>query len=227
MGEIKIEESWKALLNKEFNKTYFLALKAFLVQEKNKNQLIYPPSHKIFEAFNLTPFNQVKVVILGQDPYHSPNQAHGLSFSVNEDIKIPPSLQNIFKELQTDIIGFTMPKNGNLTSWAQQGVLLLNATLTVKAGEAGSHQKKGWETFTDEVIRQISLQKENVVFMLWGRYAQSKENLINTQKHLVLKSVHPSPLAAYNGFFGSKHFSFCNNYLMQNDIEPIDWQLKN
>lgn len=218
-----IESSWKYALESEFKKEYFLRLKSFLISEKSSYQ-IFPPGNKIFEAFNLTPINEVRVVILGQDPYHNVGQAHGLCFSVNEGIPAPPSLLNIFKELSTDV-GFKIPTNGNLTSWAKQGVFLLNATLTVRAHQAGSHQKKGWETFTDEVIRQISIVNKNVVFILWGNYARSKKNLIDHSKHLILESVHPSPLSAYSGFFGCKHFSKTNHYLEANGCKPIDWQL--
>lgn len=224
MADVKIEESWKALLNNEFNKPYFNALIDFVKQEY-ATQTVYPAGNKIFEAFTLTPVNQVKVVILGQDPYHGAGQAHGLCFSVNKGIPIPPSLQNIYKELTNDITGFITPHHGFLQAWAQQGVLLLNATLTVRAAQAGSHQKKGWETFTDEVIKTLANQKENLVFMLWGKYAQSKAALIPTNKHLVLQAAHPSPLSAYNGFFGFKHFSLCNHYLVQHQKQPINWQV--
>ncbi len=222
--KVVMEESWKQLLQDEFNQPYFLQLKSFLQSEKEKRIIIFPPGNRIFSAFDKTPFEKVKVVILGQDPYHGIDQAHGLCFSVNDGIPIPPSLQNIFKELKSDI-GFEIPQSGNLSKWAAQGVFLLNATLTVRQNEAGSHQKKGWETFTDKVIQHISNQKEHVVFILWGKFAQSKNQLIDTTKHLVLEAAHPSPLSAYNGFFGCKHFSKTNDYLQQNHIEPIDWQL--
>lgn len=220
----KIEESWKEVLFNEFQKDYFKNLKQFLLKEKSENKTIYPPNNLIFNAFNKTPFNNVKVVILGQDPYHGAGQAHGLCFSVPEGIKIPPSLRNIYKELSTDV-DFKIPISGNLIKWAKQGVLLINATLTVRDSEAGSHQKKGWETFTDSVIKIISEKKENVVFVLWGNYAQSKEKLIDNNKHLIIKSVHPSPLSATRGFFGSKPFSKTNEYLKKNNINEIDWSL--
>lgn len=222
--KIDLEESWLKLLAGEMEKPYFKALKAFLLEEKRKH-IVYPPGNKIFNAFNCTPFNSVKVVILGQDPYHGAGQAHGLCFSVQEGIKPPPSLINIYKEIQADT-GLTMPVHkGNLEPWAKQGVLLLNATLTVRANEAGSHQGKGWETFTDHIIQLLSAQQKELVFILWGRFAQNKEVLINTQNHLVLKAAHPSPFSAYNGFFGCKHFSKTNDYLQQKGKEPINWQL--
>ncbi|MCB9186615.1 MAG: uracil-DNA glycosylase [Flavobacteriales bacterium] len=220
----KIESSWLALLQSEFNTEYFSRLREFLMQEK-ESQTIYPPGSLIFNAFNHTPVSKVKAVILGQDPYHGPDQAHGLCFSVNDGIQFPPSLQNIFKELQTDI-GMETPKSGNLTKWADQGVLLLNATLTVRAKNAGSHQGKGWEQFTDAAIQKLSNERKNLVFLLWGRYAQNKESLINKQNgHLILKAPHPSPLSAYSGFFGCKHFSKANEFLRSKGIEPIDWNL--
>ena len=218
-----IEESWKNILIDEFNKDYFISLKQFLVEEK-QSQIIYPKGSEIFAAFNHTPFDKVKVVILGQDPYHGTGQAHGLSFSVPEGIKPPPSLINIYKELNSDI-GFQIPSHGNLTKWAEQGVLLLNATLTVRANQAGSHQNKGWENFTDCVIKKISEQKQNVVFLLWGRYAQAKESLIDSSKHFILKAAHPSPFSAYNGFMGCKHFSKTNELLKKNNLTEIDWSL--
>lgn len=218
----KIDESWKVVLKDEFDAGYFADLKSFLVEQKQKHT-IYPPGSQIFNAFNRTPFNNIKVVIIGQDPYHGPGQAHGLCFSVPKGIKPPPSLVNIFKELQQDV-GITIPNHGNLEKWANQGVLLLNATLTVKAHTAGSHQGKGWEVFTDNVIKTISEQKEGVVFLLWGRFAQNKEKIIDTSKHFILKSAHPSPLSAYNGFFGCKHFSKTNEILRQSGKEEIDWQ---
>jgi uracil-DNA glycosylase len=223
MTEVKIEESWKLALKEEFEKPYFSALIDFIKQEKLAGKIIYPPGPQIFSAFDFTPINDVKVVILGQDPYHGPNQAHGLCFSVNDGIQFPPSLQNIFKELKTDIEGFTIPKSGNLSHWAKQGVLLINATLTVRAGEAGSHQKKGWETFTDAVIKKVSETQENCVFILWGAYARSKSVLINKEKHFIVESVHPSPLSAYNGFFGSKPFSKTNDWLTSKNLKPIIW----
>ena len=219
----KIEEGWKKMLWDEFQSPYFSELKEFLVQETSSKK-IYPPGKLIFNAFQHTPFKHVKVVILGQDPYHGAGQAHGLCFSVPAGIKPPPSLVNIFKELQSDL-GIALPAHGNLESWADQGVLLLNATLTVRAGEAGSHQNRGWETFTDAVIRKISAHKDKVVFLLWGRYAQAKEALVDGDKHLVLKAAHPSPFSAHNGFFGCRHFSKTNAYLAQKGIGPINWAL--
>lgn len=221
---VNIEESWEKLLHDEFEKSYFKELKQFLVDEKNKGAKIFPPGSQIFAAFNHTPFENVKIVLLGQDPYHSAGQAHGLCFSVNDGVKFPPSLQNIFKELKDDC-GCEIPKSGNLIKWADQGVLLLNATLTVRENEAGSHQNKGWEIFTDTIIKTISDKKENVVFILWGRFAQSKENLIDSSKHLILKAAHPSPFSAYNGFFGCKHFLKTNNYLKEKKLPEINWQL--
>lgn len=219
-----IEESWKSLLLEEFNSNYFFHLKEFLVQEK-KNFAIYPPGQHIFNAFNLTPFNKARVVIIGQDPYHGPGQAHGLCFSVPDGQRFPPSLQNIFKELQEDL-GIPLPKNGNLEKWARQGVLLINATLTVRAHQAGSHQKKGWEEFTDAVIRKLSLQRSNIIFLLWGNYAQAKQELIDLTRHYVLKAAHPSPLSASRGFFGCRHFSRTNEILRQLGEKEIDWQLE-
>lgn len=221
-----IEHSWKELLIDEFNKDYFFKLKQFLINEKANNK-IYPPSNLIFNAFNKTPFNKIKVVIIGQDPYHGEGQAHGLCFSVQNGIKIPPSLVNIFKELkQEKEINFNIPKNGNLEKWAEQGVLLLNATLTVRANEAGSHQNKGWEIFTDNIIRLISAKKENIVFLLWGGFAKSKEKLISKNNHYILKSVHPSPLSANRGgWFGNNHFYLTNKFLISKNISPINWQI--
>ena len=219
----QIEESWRKVLADEFNADYFASLKEFLVKEKAKYK-IYPPGQLIFNAFNKTPFEKVKVVILGQDPYHGKRQAHGLCFSVPEGIDPPPSLINIFKELNTDT-GIPMPKSGNLEKWATQGVLLLNATLTVCANQAGSHQGKGWETFTDSVIKSISDKKAGIVFILWGKYAQAKEILIDTKKHYILKAAHPSPFSAYNGFFGCRHFSKTNEILNRHGFEPIDWSI--
>jgi len=219
--EPKIHESWKEILYDEFQKDYFVNLKQFLVEEKKK-YTIYPPGNLIFNAFDKTPFNKVKVVIIGQDPYHGPGQAHGLCFSVPQGIKIPPSLRNIYKELNSEL-GCEIPNHGNLEKWAEQGVLLLNATLTVRDSQAASHQKKGWETFTDSVIRTIANKKENVVFILWGNYAQTKQVFIDENKHCIIKSVHPSPLSASRGFFGSKPFSQANNYLKASDIKPVDW----
>jgi uracil-DNA glycosylase len=219
--EVKIEESWKKILQEEFEKPYFATLTEF-VRTEYASQVIYPPARLIFNAFDLCPFDQVKVVILGQDPYHGPRQAHGLCFSVNEGIDFPPSLRNIFKEIHADT-GSPIPKSGNLERWARQGVLLLNATLTVRANQAGSHQKKGWEQFTDSVIRQVSSKSQNVVFILWGNYAISKRDFIDTKKHLILQSVHPSPLSASRGFFGNHQFSKANKYLIENGKTPIVW----
>jgi uracil-DNA glycosylase len=218
-----IDPSWKEELLAEFNKPYFFDLKAFLVEERKKNT-VFPPGKLIFNAFNLTPFTDVKVVLLGQDPYHNIGQAHGLCFSVPDGIAFPKSLINIFQELKEDL-NVPLPKSGNLEKWAKQGVMLLNATLTVRAHEAGSHQKRGWEQFTDAVIRLISQKKEGVVFLLWGNYAQAKTELIDSSKHLILKTVHPSPLSASRGFFGCKHFSKTNDFLIRNEKTPIDWDL--
>lgn len=218
-----IEKGWKEILWEEFQSPYFSELKAFLVDEKKKFT-IYPAGNLIFNAFQHTPFDQVKVVVLGQDPYHGPGQAHGLCFSVPPGIPQPPSLVNIFKELQSDL-NIPVPTHGNLEKWADQGVLLINATLTVRAGQAGSHQNKGWETFTNQVIEKISAHKNGVVFLLWGRYAQAKEDLIDGEKHLILKAAHPSPFSAYNGFFGCRHFSKTNEYLEKQGLQGIDWKL--
>ena len=220
--DVRIEPSWKSKLEIEFEKEYFLRLSGFVKEEYRKNT-IYPPGSLIFNAFNLCPFQKVKAVIIGQDPYHGQGQAHGLCFSVREGIDFPPSLINIFKEIESDL-GIKRPINGNLKRWAEQGVLLLNATLTVREHQAGSHQKKGWEEFTDSVISILNIDRENIVFFLWGAYAQKKGESINRSKHLVLESVHPSPLSAYRGFFGNKHFSKCNDYLKTHGIEPINWQ---
>lgn len=219
--DVKIEPLWKSVLSSEFEKTYFNNLVEFVKHEYD-TVTVYPRGKEIFNAFNLCPFDQVKVVIIGQDPYHGPEQAHGLCFSVKDGIAFPPSLRNIFKEIHSDI-NVPVPQSGNLTGWAQQGVLLLNATLTVRAHQAGSHQKKGWETFTDAAIKAVSEQKEHVVFLLWGAYAQRKGQVIDTSKHLVLESVHPSPLSATRGFFGNHHFSRANAYLGENGLEPINW----
>lgn len=219
---VKIEDSWKKHIGTEFEKPYFTSLAAFVRQEY-ATHTCYPPGHLIFNAFNLCPFDEVKVVIIGQDPYHEPSQAHGLSFSVTQGVPFPPSLINIFKEIQSDI-GTLAPMTGDLTRWAAQGVLLLNATLTVRAHQAASHQHRGWETFTDAVIQTISRDKEGVVFMLWGTYARSKTPLIDASKHLILKSAHPSPLSANKGgWFGNHHFSRTNAYLAQQGKEPITW----
>ncbi|MDH8700860.1 uracil-DNA glycosylase [Dysgonomonadaceae bacterium PH5-43] len=219
--EVKIEQSWKERLINEFNKPYFELLVSFVKREYS-TKTIYPKGDKIFNAFDKTPFDKVKVVILGQDPYHEPNQAHGLCFSVNDGVQIPPSLVNIYKELRDDL-GIEASASGNLERWAKQGVLLLNATLTVQAHKAGSHQNKGWEEFTDAVIHKIAEEKSNVVFILWGAYAQKKGSFINPSKHLVIKSAHPSPLSAYRGFFGSKPFSKTNEYLIKTNQETISW----
>ena len=223
-SDIKLHESWLVHLEPEFEKEYMLELKAFLKAEKNQGKTIYPPGSLIFNALNTTPLDKVKVVLLGQDPYHGPGQAHGLSFSVPEGVRIPPSLRNIYKELAADC-AISAPTHGNLTSWAEQGVLLLNATLTVEQGQAGAHQKKGWETFTDRVIQTVNAQCNHCVFILWGSYAQKKSAMIDTSKHLILKSVHPSPLSAQRGFFGSKPFSQTNEYLSSHQKTPIDWQI--
>lgn len=219
--EVKIEESWKNLISPEFEKSYFLKLTEF-VKEEYRTKTIYPPGNLIFNAFNLCPFDNVKAVIIGQDPYHGPDQAHGLCFSVREGVGFPPSLINIFKEIKSDL-GTEVPSSGNLERWASQGVLLLNATLTVRAHMAGSHQKKGWEQFTDAAISLLNSEKKNLVFFLWGAYAQKKGEAIDESKHLVLKSVHPSPLSASRGFFGNRHFSRCNDYLTSHGIEPVKW----
>jgi uracil-DNA glycosylase len=219
--DVKIEPSWKAVLQPEFDKEYFETLTEF-VRNEYRTRLTFPPAALIFNAFDQCPFDKVKVVIIGQDPYHGDGQAHGLCFSVNDGVAFPPSLLNIFKEIDRDL-GIKPPTSGNLIRWAQQGVLLLNATLTVQAHMAGSHQGKGWETFTDAVIRKVATEKENVVFMLWGSYAQKKGEFINVNRHLVLKSVHPSPLSAYRGFIGNNHFSLANKYLQDRGLAPIKW----
>ncbi|MBN1159144.1 MAG: uracil-DNA glycosylase [Bacteroidales bacterium] len=219
----QIEHTWKSILNEEFNAQYFQELKEFLVAEKLRHT-VYPPGSLIFNAFQLTPFDQVRVVILGQDPYHGKGQAHGLCFSVPGKVVPPPSLVNIFREIHSDL-GNPLPKHGNLEKWARQGVLLLNATLTVRANQAGSHQKKGWELFTDSVIRKLSDKRVGLVFLLWGKYAQDKEQLIDTKKHYVLKAAHPSPFSAYNGFFGCRHFSKTNEILRRHGLNEIDWSL--
>jgi uracil-DNA glycosylase len=220
--DVKIDPTWKAVLNDEFEKEYFIKLAEFIKQEY-RNSTIYPPGSLIFNAFNLCPLNSIKAVIIGQDPYHGPGQAHGLCFSVREGVEFPPSLINIFKEIEMDL-GIHRPLSGNLERWASQGVLLLNATLTVRAHQAGSHQKRGWEQFTDRVISIINSEKQNIVFFLWGAYAQKKGESIDRTKHLVLESVHPSPLSASRGFFGNKHFSKCNDYLIANGIQPVNWE---
>jgi len=222
--KVQINSGWYQILKDQFESEYFQELKAFLVEEK-KNYKIYPPGKKIFAAFDQTPPDKVKVVIIGQDPYHGHEQAHGLCFSVNDGIQHPPSLRNIFKEIANDL-GYSYPRSGNLEPWAKQGVLLINATLTVRAGQAGSHQKKGWEQFTDTVIKRLSDQKEGLIFLLWGSYAIAKRTLIDESKHHVLTTVHPSPLSAHRGFFGSKHFSKTNEILIKNGKEPIDWRIQ-
>lgn len=219
--DVKIEESWKERLKPEFEKSYFHTLITFVKEEKS-HHTVYPPGSLIFNAFDKCPFDKVEVVIIGQDPYHGPGQANGLCFSVNDGVRQPPSLKNIFKEIEDDL-GKPAPQSGNLERWAEQGVLLLNATLTVRANTAGSHQNKGWEEFTDEVIRKVSEEKENIVFILWGSYAQKKGQIIDTRKHLVLKAAHPSPFSAHNGFFGCKHFSKTNEYLRKIGKKEIDW----
>jgi uracil-DNA glycosylase len=222
--DVQINPSWKAVLRDEFTKAYFLQIVTFLRSEKASGKTIYPPGALMFNAYNQTPFDQVKVVIIGQDPYHGAGQAHGLSFSVQDGIKPPPSLVNIFKELKSDI-GIDTPSSGNLLPWAQQGVLLLYAALSVRAGEPFSHAKYGWAEFTDATIQKISDEKENVVFLLWGKFAQEKQALIDEGKHHVLKAAHPSPFSADKGFFGCKHFSKTNDILMKNQLSPIDWKL--
>ncbi|WP_419536560.1 uracil-DNA glycosylase [Endozoicomonas sp.] len=224
MPDIRLEPSWKAMLQDEFTKEYMQALRRFLQNEKAQGKMIYPRGGEYFRAMDLTPFEQVKVVILGQDPYHGPGQAHGLSFSVHPEIAIPPSLVNMYKELESDL-GIPPASHGFLEHWARQGVLLLNSVLTVEHKQAASHQGRGWEEFTDQVVAALNEQREHIVFILWGSYAQKKGRFIDTRKHLVLKSVHPSPLSAYRGFFGSRPFSKSNDYLCSHGIEPIDWQL--
>ena len=223
MSNVKIEESWKNVLKTEFEQPYFQSLATFLRKEKENNKTVYPPGSLIFNAFNTTPFDKVKVVILGQDPYHNPGEAMGLSFSVPRGVRTPPSLQNIYKELKEDL-GVPIPNHGDLTHWAEQGVFLLNAMLTVERNKPRSHQKIGWQTFTDTVIRRLSDQREGLVFMLWGGFARQKKQLIDSSKHLVLEAAHPSPLAG-GAFFGSRHFSRANEYLKQQGKEPVDWSL--
>ena len=218
---IQIETSWKEKLRYCFESESFINLKKFLKSEKS-TQIIYPPGNKIFSAFNLCPFDSVKIVIIGQDPYHGPKQANGLCFSVSDKIKPPPSLQNIFKELKDDL-DLKIPSSGNLEHWAEQGVLMLNSTLTVRARQPGSHQKKGWEEFTDNVIRTLSDEKENLIFLLWGRFAQNKAQIIDNEKHYILAAAHPSPLSAHSGFFGCKHFSKTNEILKRLNKKPIKW----
>jgi uracil-DNA glycosylase len=222
--DVQIDNSWKKVLSHEFEKPYFLQIVNFLRTERNAGKTIYPPGQLIFNAFNTTPFDKVKAVLLGQDPYHGRGQAHGLCFSVPPGINPPPSLINIYKEMHNDI-GTPIPNHGNLTKWAEQGVLLLNAYLTVRAGEPMSHSKIGWADFTNAVIEKVSAEKKNVVFLLWGKFAQEKQALIDETKHLVLKAAHPSPYSANSGFFGCRHFSKTNQYLTANGIDPIDWSL--
>jgi uracil-DNA glycosylase len=222
--DIQIEESWKKVLKEEFEKTYFQHIITFLRAEKASGKIIYPPGSLIFNAFKQTPFDKVKVVLLGQDPYHNKGQAHGLSFSVPDGVPKPPSLVNIFKELKNDL-GIEIPKNGNLEKWTAQGVLLLNASLTVRENEPGSHARIGWLQFTDHIIKKISEEKEGIVFLLWGKFAQEKQSLIDETKHFVLKAAHPSPYSANNGFFGCKHFSKTNELLMKQHATPIDWKI--
>lgn len=221
---IQLHPSWLSVLEGEFEKPYMKSLRAFLKQQKQQRKVIYPEGKNIFNAFNTTPFDKVKVVILGQDPYHGPGQAHGLSFSVLPGVRFPPSLQNIFKEIQQEL-GLPFPEHGCLQSWAEQGVLLLNATLTVEQARAGSHQGKGWETFTDAVVSHLAEQREGLIFLLWGGYAQKKGAFIDSQRHTVFKSAHPSPLSAYRGFIGNGHFSGVNKVLESRGEKPIDWSL--
>lgn len=220
----QIEASWQAALREEFDQDYFHKISEYLSAEKKAGTSIYPNEQDIFNAFTLCPLTRVKVVILGQDPYHNPQQAHGLCFSVPDGIAPPPSLANIFKEIKTDL-GIAIPNTGNLSRWAQQGMLMLNASLTVAANKPMSHSKVGWHIFTDAVIKKVSDQKEHVVFLLWGKFAQSKATLIDTSKHLILRAAHPSPLSAYNGFYGCKHFSSTNDWLISKGLQPINWSL--
>ncbi len=222
--DVQMEESWKQVLEAEFRQPYFAAIKQFLVQEKAAGKVIYPKGGLIFNAFNTTPFNEVKIVILGQDPYHNPNQAMGLSFSVPQGVAVPASLKNIYKELASNIQGFQIPTHGDLTGWAKQGVFLLNAMLTVEQNKAGSHKNAGWQQFTDAVIQQISKEKTGVIFMLWGNFAKNKKILIDTNKHYVLEAAHPSPLAG-NAFSGCRHFAKANEILIKNGQVPINWQV--
>ena len=223
MSTVRIEESWKAALDKDFEQPYFQEIASFIKKEKQDGKIIYPPGSLIFNAFDTTPFDAVKVIILGQDPYHNPNEAMGLSFSVPKGVRTPPSLKNIYKEIQTDL-GLTIPNHGDLTEWAKQGVFLLNAMLTVEKKQPRSHQKIGWQTFTDAVIKRLSEEREHLVFMLWGNFAKKKRELINSNKHLILEAAHPSPLAG-GAFFGCQHFSKANDYLSNNGIPPINWSI--
>ncbi len=223
-SSIKLHDSWLSQLETEFQQPYMQSLKGFLQEQKALGKTVYPPGSQIFNALNTTPFSHVKVVILGQDPYHGPNQAHGLCFSVQPGVPLPPSLQNIYKEIHQEY-GFPIPSHGCLQQWAEQGVLLLNATLTVEQAKAGSHQGKGWETFTDKVISLLNQQRENIVFLLWGSYAQKKGAVIDASRHCVLKSPHPSPLSAHRGFFGNGHFRKANEYLISKGIDEINWQI--
>lgn len=223
MDRESLSESWQAQVGDQFDQPYMRALQDFLSEEKTAEKVIYPPSEQVFAAFNQTPFNKVKVVILGQDPYHGPSQAHGLCFSVAQGVKAPPSLVNIYKELVSDV-SIEMPDHGQLSRWAEQGVLLLNSVLTVEQAQANAHQGKGWEAFTDRVISVINAQREHIVFMLWGSYAQKKGAMIDRSRHCVLSAPHPSPLSAYRGFFGCKHFSQANDYLELKGLKPINWQ---
>jgi uracil-DNA glycosylase len=220
-----LEPGWNNVLSQEFEQEYMKSLRAFLLEEKQSGRIIFPKNADIFNAFNHTPFKDVKVVILGQDPYHGAGQAHGLAFSVQKGVSIPPSLKNIYKELETDLPGYKRPEHGSLMEWADRGVLLLNSTLTVRAHEAGSHQGKGWERFTDQAIRMLSEQREGLVFLLWGKFAQNKGDLIDKTRHSILKAAHPSPFSAHTGFLGSRHFSQTNSLLVERGLEPIDWQI--
>lgn len=224
MNRIKLEQSWKEHLQPEFERDYMIALRQFLQQEKEQGKVIFPAGSEIFNALNSTPLSQVRVVILGQDPYHGPGQAHGLCFSVKPGVAIPPSLRNIYKEIAADI-GFPPPKTGSLQSWAEQGVLLLNAVLTVESGKAASHQGRGWEQFTDRAVTLLNEKREHLVFILWGSYAQRKGQIIDRNRHLVLESPHPSPLSASRGFFGNHHFSRANEYLIAHGQAPVDWRV--
>jgi len=220
--EIRLQPGWKNCLQDEFHQPYMQALRSFLLQRKKQGAVIYPPGALIFNALDSTPFDQVKVVILGQDPYHGPGQAHGLCFSVQDGVQAPPSLVNIFKEIESDL-GVPCTSNGNLQRWAAQGVLLLNAVLTVEQGQAGSHQGKGWERFTDRIVAELNQHRNNLVFLLWGSYAARKGDAIDRSRHLVLKAPHPSPLSAHRGFFGCRHFSRANSYLQEHGLKPIHW----